>query len=509
MLGPWTSVGHDEVIKMDYFISLGDMSGDLGTMLAWTTSYEIGVSLSEIRWGFYNGADGGEESAHLEFTLHDISGQTLALFIEARMGGKIIYFLGPTSSGFPWIGGQFAAYNPIPDKCSIEFSQTQGFTYKFAGRPIGQAIKTHIYACPHDITIYGLDEKNQAHANTFEDYLKELAWRWNSTIADNPEKSPKAQIEFTWDPSNADNDAAMKQYPIIIEKEEGQTLSPTGSATAKIQPYKISRGVSIADAVKALWNLRFKPSEAGDGVDKGSQLEVNFSHYMGGKTFIDVKCHRKTVTDNTAVTLPVCIGSDKVCKGFPFRAQMAAINFPSMLINVLAASKHSPQKGMADQESAQAGNTGTAPVAENPNKHTVSETTQVKQTVSSFDASPGWPASNNNMFDGWGQLGAILNKYKVPEFTIDIDMPYTYAFTPVIHGGMLLDGVAGHKTGAMDYKNGVRLFFWWYIDPNCQDMLPVREISTDYRITKVIHTIGLSGNTTQVSLSHLTVSTNK
>jgi hypothetical protein len=83
-------------------------------------------------------------------------------------------------------------------------------------------------------------------------------------------------------------------------------------------------------------------------------------------------------------------------------------------------------------------------------------------------------------------------------------MPYTYGFTPITHGGFLPDAISGSPMGGINHDVGAELSFWWYVDVDCQQMAPVEAISTIYRITKVIHSIGLSGNNTQISLSHLT-----
>lgn len=505
---PYSPVGHDEVIKMNYIIALGTLDGQMDDVLAWTTSYTIGVSLSEIKWGFYNTSEPGtKESAYLEFTLHDIAGQTLKQFLRVKQGNTLIYFLGPMSDGAFWMPPVFAMYKPIADNCDLQFSQTQGFTYKFTGMPIGHLSKTKMLACPNKITINGLNDKNEAHGNTFEDYLKEVAWKWNLEIAKDPSKSGEAQIGFTWDPAYADNDAMLKQFPVIVDKEKPKELKRAGTADTKIEPFTIDPNTPIAAAVIDLWQNRFVPTEESKdkGIDKSSLLEVNFVEYKGGKSRLDVKCHRKTITDHVASPFQVCIGTDKVCKGAPYRAQMAAINFRGIL-NLLAASTLQQAKGSGTMEVTRNGNAETQ-VTPSTKQDPIPEgdKMQVSEKLSSVSISPGTPVGTNLMYDGWGVLGALLNNYKSAEFTIDIDMPYTYAFTPKTHGGLLTDAIPGKPMGGMGYTDGVDLRFWWYISPECQEVMIVPYVSTNYRITKVIHTIGLNGNTTQVSLSHLNV----
>ena len=85
-------------------------------------------------------------------------------------------------------------------------------------------------------------------------------------------------------------------------------------------------------------------------------------------------------------------------------------------------------------------------------------------------------------------------------------MPYSYGFTPVVHGGKLIDAIGGEVTCGIHFLQGVELQFYWYTDVTCEKLALVPGISTSYRITSVTHTIGLSGNTTQVKLSHKNLS---
>lgn len=508
---PYTAVGHDEVIRMEYEIGLGFKDAFVPIItLADTDSYKRGVSLSEIRWGFYNSADSGSSSgvAHLEFTLHDIAGTTLENFILTKTGQYFIFFKGPTSSGDKWFG-DYALYEPDNNSCDLQFSQTQGFTYRFSGRPSARLSSTPLLATSSKITINGLNSENVGHGNTFKDYLEELEVKWNKQLAESPDKAPTAQIKITMDPGIADNDRALKKSPVLTEKEnKGQTLNRTGDPGAKILQIEFLPPTPIADIIKTLWQTRFVPAEnaPGNPSNNNSQLEATFYKYEGGVSYIDVKCHATTVTDNVPAILPVCIGTDKVCKGFPYRAEMAAINFKG-LMNLLAADKHAQQMGTGPMDASQAGQQEQGPV-QHTKTHTLDTIQQQENSTAMISMAAGLGGGNNPLFDGWANMGAILNKYRVSDFTIDIDMPYTYAFTPFVHGGLLLDAKLGFGNGAIDYRNGVLLIFFWYTDPHCQEVSLVPSICTEYRITKVQHTIGLSGNTTQVSLSHLNVGRN-
>jgi hypothetical protein len=115
------------------------------------------------------------------------------------------------------------------------------------------------------------------------------------------------------------------------------------------------------------------------------------------------------------------------------------------------------------------------------------------------------PAGNNPSYDGWNNFASLLQKYKLSQFTLDIELPYTFAFTPEWFGGVLKNATdAGN--GAFAVEEGIELQFYWYIDSWCEILEKVDVISTDYRITLVTHNIGLNGNTTQIKLSHLSVS---
>lgn len=503
-IGHYLSTGIGQVIKMNYKIEMGFLNrGPELIMLVSTDSYKQGVSLSEIKWGFFStSSTDSRESSFLEFTIHDIAGQTLENFLKIKQYSTILYFTGPTSEGNLWIG-QPAPYAPKVESCEIQFSQTQGFTYKITAIPIGQLSKSPAFSTFKDITINGINHDNVAHSNTFKDYLDEFAYKWNSGLKDNPEKIDTAKIEFTWDKSGAAaNDDAMKQMPIIIEKE-GE-IKRTGDAEKKIQPLTIKTRTTIAAAVQQLWNERFVPKEtnAENGIDNNSFLEVNFKEHKNGTNCFDVKCHKKTTsTDKVGVPIPICIGSDKDCKGQLFRAQLASISLNS--ISSLLASTKLVENHDKNQEQSQSG-TGVVQVSETKKSTQEDGGQATTQTVSEKTGSPGMQGTTNSVFDGWGQLKSLLNNNKVPSLTIDIDMPYTYGFTPITHGGFLPDAISGSPMGGINHDVGAKLSFWWYVDVDCQKMAPVEAISTTYRITKVIHSIGLSGNNTQISLSHLT-----
>jgi len=108
-------------------------------------------------------------------------------------------------------------------------------------------------------------------------------------------------------------------------------------------------------------------------------------------------------------------------------------------------------------------------------------------------------------FDAWAALKTVLNTVKTSEFSISVEMPYTFAFTPNVHGGLMKDAMEGSITGGIHYAQGCDLEFYWYTDPSCSTLEKNDIISTSYRIASVQHTIGISANTTQVKLSHLQI----
>ena len=220
-------------------------------------------------------------------------------------------------------------------------------------------------------------------------------------------------------------------------------------------------------------------------------------------SLIDVKMQRKQETAVPGSLIPVCIGSDLVCAGQPYRAQLSGIEFKGIL-DIMTSAQINQTTAQATAEVAQQGNAGNVKFSAEKER-ILGGAGHMKETLAKRPMSPGLPMGNNGSFDGWHTFASILSQYRAPQFSIEIDMPYTYAFTPNQNGGLLVDAVPGASTGAIHVTQGVDLKFFWYATPKCDFMVPVPVISTTYRVSSVTHTIGLSGNSTQVKLSHLTV----
>lgn len=508
--GPtFSAVGHRDVIKMEYEIGIGTIDAwKADKIIAHTESFKNGVSLSEIKWGFYNPSESGtKESAFLDFTLHDIAGEAISDYLRIKSGSTIIFFKGPMSDGKIWSGKE-AIYKPIAQDCKLQFSPTQGFTYSFSAMPIGHLPKTKELATPAQITINGLDEAGNPHANTFEYYLKELAEKWNAHLAGDNIKVAKAMIKFEISTGYGIQDDLKNHVPYITERSgEENELKKSGDPTTPIQQYEIPPNTDLATAVKGLWQQRFaeKDEDPDASINAGSQLEVNFREYKKGTNYIDVRLHRKTKTDTVTNIIPVCIGDDENCKNAAYRAQLVEINFGEKFLQVASVNKMNSIDANSHGEAHQAGNSAHT-VKSASDEYKISGETMMKETTAGMSHVPNLPAGNNPTMDGWGNFQTTLNNYKSPEFTLEIELPYSFGFTPIVNGGKLADAIEGCQSCGILFTEGVDLEFYWYTDPTCESLKKVKEISTRYRITKVTHTIGLSGNVTQVSLSHLNAS---
>lgn len=497
----FSAVGHEEVIKMEYEIGLGALEADgPDTLLAYTTSYELGITLSEIKWGFFNTNETGEkESSYIEFTLHDIAGVTLPLFIDVKGGAKYIFFKGPTSSGNLW-SGAYAVYQPIQEGCQLEFSQTQGFTYRFSGSPLANTAKTQKLSIHSKITMDGLDYNNKKHGNTFEDYLAELEYKWNSML--NCEKKGTAMIKLTIEDGASELKA---QTPYQIEPENPQPKTNTGDPVSRVKHFAINPGTPIARAIQSFWQERFagKETDPAKNINAGSILEVNFTKYDGSTNHINVRLQRKRETDDGVSPLDVCIGDDVNCAGATYRAQLTGIDFGGLL-SYMGQQKIIDAK---EQEMGEVTAIGSDSITCTPAEKTKGGADkQDKETVANIPQSVGLPVGNDSIFDGGGELATFFNRYKEADFSLEMELPYSFGFTPTIHGGVLEPSEAGIANGGIHYLQGVLLRFFWYTDVTCEYLALVPAISTDYRVTSVTHTIGLSGNVTQVKLSHKNVS---
>lgn len=505
---PFWSAGHRETIKMEYMIGIGSISsGVMETVLAYTDSYNDGVSLSDIKWGFYNtGAGGAAEAGYIEFTIHDIAGQCLEDFVKIKSATQYIYFNGPMSDGSLW-PGPMMKYSPLAEDCNLEFSPTQGFTYTFKGFPMFQAARSKVMGAPAQFIINGLDQAtNKPHSNTFEDYLKELSDKWNANIQSETKKNV-AGIRFEYE-SEGIVDIMRKATPFNVIKEKGVSLSATANPVTPAAPITIQAGDTLSDAVIKIWQHGFAPTEndAMGDYNADSKIEVNLKSIEGNINVIDVKLHDKLKSATATSLMTVCIGDDNNCKYQPYRANLVGINFGGIW-NIVASNLFSKTEGGTNNSdpAVTAVNDTTKNTDVTPQDATTGTTAASKENMNAVNTSPGIRTGQNPVYDGWNTVATILNKHKMPDFELNIELPYSFGFTPEVHGGLLMDSMQGTANGGISFKQGVQLKFYWYTSPACSSLALVPGISNDYRVVKVTHTIGLNGNTTQVALSHLTI----
>lgn len=502
---PFWAAGWDEVVMMNYVLTMGEISslssmgGD--TMLAHTLSFQEGVSLSSISWGFVNsGVDAGMQSdAFLKFTLHDIAGTTFSNFIKIKSGAYIIYFYGPMSDGSFWPTGQPVVYQPIPDDCSLEFSPTEGFTYTVVASPMLVAVKSDTYMAPLDISIDGTyDGKDVAKSgNTFKAYIEELEYKWNQAL--DSEKKSTAKIIFDYaDNTDGAQDKMWNRPANATEKVEGSAPDTT---TNPIQPFLIKKGANLAKSLIALWQERFSTNV---GCEGNTILEVNLKDYDGTKSNVNLKLHVGNITTDVSQDMgfPICIGDDVNCIGQPYRANLASLDF-GRLTSILGAYIFSNAEGSTETSVASGNDSKTDNTCDTKEKDAENKTKLTKKGISNATGPAG--TMQQPGFDAWAALKTVLNTVKTSEFSISVEMPYTFAFTPNAHGGLMKDAMEGSITGGIHYAQGCDLEFYWYTDPSCSTLEKNDIISTSYRIASVQHTIGISANTTQVKLSHLQI----
>jgi len=470
-----TAVGKSDVVMMHYELKIGtiDNKGDL-TLLADTYSYKTGTSLSEIKWGFVNsGSFGDKTDANITFTLHDIAGETFQNFMKLQTGSYWIYFKGPDSTGSLW-SGDAAIYVPDREGCSVEFSPTQGFTYTFTGKPMLMHARSEYVTNTEEIEVNGWTEPG----TNFMQFLSELETEWN-TAAKNHNKCNAKTIKLNFgNPSNK-----LWLTPIHrVEKTEENVRT--------IEPYKIAAGKTISDAIIDFFNIIFL-NEKGVKNDKPT-IEVNFEKTEGDIIHIDVKIWGLEDEKSVISSDKICIGTDDNCNGSRFRGQLVGMDFKPLL--ALLATQ------VIDEELA---NTGTG----KGSAETIGQCLPEKNTpIEGQTHTQVTGANNPHEFaaDGsWAGIDTLLNKLKFPKFVIEVELPYSYGFTPKIHGGLLKDAIEGSTGGGIHIMQGTQLDFFWYTSPDCDKLDLVKGISNKYRISTVTHTIGLNGNSTQIKLSHL------
>ncbi len=480
-----TAVGNGDVVKMEYVIMIGPFDNDPDTMLAHTESFHEGISLSEIKWGYVNTSNNADSGlGAIEFTLHDIAGGMLANFIRVRRGTNYIHFRGPMSNGKLNPVPDWTIYFPIPNDCKIEFSATQGFTYTFVGHPIVQLSQQGTIASAGDFSITGSQVDK---TTTFKDYLnKVVVPMWNAQIdkGNHGNKTPTHIKEFVF---------VTDDYLSYEDNPAQTTLQETKSVQAHLEPFAVTLGMTVSSLVTGLFNERFKKAEE---YKDSPSLEVNFVKWKGEGHTIQVRFHDKKNQDVVS-DIAVCIGDDVNCSWAEYRAQLVGIAFNDLVgqFSSVASGDISPSG-----DTTQGGNTKPDPENKNPvevdpegNKEAI------ERETSDYISMP----SGHGSTAMWGQLSTFLQEQNIPSFTLDIELPYSFGFTPFTLGGKLKDSIEGGTGVGIHYTQGVQLVFYWYKDPDCQTLVFRPEISQAYRITSVSHTIGLNGNTTQVGLSHL------
>lgn len=499
----YNPTGWSEPIRMEYEIRFDELGREKpGELFVDTTSFRQGVSLSSIKWSFYNICDQStREGGVIEFTVHDIAGQTLEKYYKISRTRTHIYFLGPMSDGSLWIPGKYAIYVPIEDKCSLEFSATQGFTYKIVGKPAGKIAESAFLTTPFKIIINGIGIDNKNHDNTFRSYLKEFEDKWNAMIKQHPSKESTAMIKFITNEKEGVNSMMMKATPYYTEQNKDTPLNPSGDPVTRIKEFEVSSGSPIAEYVRRLWQQRFTGKDPDDkkGTSGSSTLLVEYSKYEGGINYICIKLLRKQDSDEVNNVIPVCIGSDLNCIGQQYRATLSNIEFNG-IFNSMQTNKINLELHQSNGEPGQVGNTEnkTIPVKDEEGQFERSTTEDAKHSA-------GLPRGNNSLHDGWACFSSLLNDTNKPEFVLDIEMPYTFAFTPKQLGGLLENSIDDQQTSNIHEKVGVDLEFYWYTDPLCEILTKVEAISRKYRLDTVTHSIGLSGNSTQLRLSHMYV----
>ena len=502
--GKLTSVGHREVIYMHYEVWIGTMEANVPEiLLVDTTSHTAGVSLSELKWGYY-GETFGQDDAHLEFTIHDIAGQTIRDFLLAKSGKYWIYFKGPDSSGALWKEDVHARYSVVHDKCELTFSATQGFTYSFVAVPSGRYCQTQYMSLARDITVNGIgaDGNNSLHSNTWEDYCKEIAHKWKQDLPG--KKAGTANIKFVYDEGANLVSELREKPPVHVVADKGGTTDDAGGTTGKkIQPYTIKSGTPLAHGLMDLFQKRFTATEqnAGVGLDERPTLEVTYRDYTGEESEIDLKMTRQKTTDTTSIILSVCIGDDMNCGGAAYRATLVGLDFGDSLNGLIPAVLNPADETPTDNSS---GNTVAEQTQVEKEQKNECGDYQRNENSGVIPMAAGQQPSTNSKFDGWGVMLAHLQKQKRFGMKLDIELRYTFAFSPQWCGGVFKDYCPGYPTGRIEITSGVDLRFFWYTDPSCEWLALVDEISTCWKIGKIQHTIGLNGNTTQLTLVPVT-----
>jgi len=511
--GMWTSVGHDEVIKMHYDLKMGiacEKDWYTGTIVVNTDSFRNGISITDLKWGYNSPMDNNRESTFLEVTIHDLAGEFVKMFLALQTMKYLLFFKGPDSYGSLWLGDA-AIYRPLnADKADIQFNPQSGFIYKIKAEPAGEIAKSETMALTRAVTIQGdnyTDNGASKHPNKFEEYLKELAWRWNTQILEE-NKKPTAQIVFEIEKGTGANDELADKPPVIVVNDAPEPHSNEGTSGKYMQALELPAGISIVAAVQRLFQERWVSPHDNPKRTKAEtpSIQVSWKKCEGGMNHIYVGWE-KLHTTNTVVTDPfeICVGPDLHCVGQRWRGNLTSVDFGNLLPLMKTTIHYVGQGGgSVDQEQGQG---GEASPNEKEHKESCGDETQEQISTTKLSNAPDQPPSINPKYEGWALMNALING-QMQKPTINIEMAYSFGFSPKVQGGLLKPLTAGVSNGCLDPHNGVDLSFYWYTSPLCQFLAKVPMVSSCYRIAKVIHQIGLTGNTTTVTLTGVGVGIN-
>lgn len=490
VLEPGNPVGIGQVVKMEYWIGYGLMDTGPTDYIAWTESYKEGITLSDIQWGFVNTGTqkGNEITGKISFTLHDIAGTLFNKYMHLKHGIDFIYFIGPDSTGAMWSGIP-ALFQVEPENCSLEFSQTQGFTYTISGISAFSVARSKQIVSPSKFDITGV---TNGTGNTFEKVLKDdLTKEWNNLLKSC--KKPTAEIEIICDR----NDVADYYF----DRTPVTTDTKTDDGKEDTFQYSITQNTSISDAITGLWHNIF--SEA-DDANLNTRIRVDFKKWEGSKIQVVVQFTDFECDDALINPMKICVGSDKTCADkSAYRGEIASINLNDITNKFLRPQEKKPQEsGNTSPKGSEKSPPASCPSGDRkyPIDHSGKSGAEMPWHASGFDKK-----GEGDKMGYWGQMYDLIQKNNATPLEIEINMAYTSAFTPEPHDPKSAKLKPGLKTmvSTIDLKQGADFKFFWYKDPDCAELIENPIISGTYRISEVNHQIGLSGNQTVVKLSHL------
>jgi len=494
-----TPVGMKDVVKMEYVIGYGVFDTGMSDWLAFDNSFEFGVSLSDIQWGFVNTGTqkGNEITGKITFTLHDIAGVLFQKYMHIKTGIDYIYFNGPKSDGSLW-DGKDALFMVDADNCSLEFSATQGFTYTIAGISAFAVARTKQVAIAADAVITGVLGGDAKH---FKKILTDdLTKTWNDKVDICKAGTAKIKIEF----EDAPVGSYLERQPVTGDTK---VEDPKAKNKPKTFQYNITRDTNLSDAITGLWNSIYQNDK--DQANK-VRVRVDFKEWKGDLVTAVVKFSDKTMDDALANHMKICVGDDVNCKckdhdkncdnSKIYRGELASISLNDMVNKFLIHEQVKvTENGNTITSGSSKGKTVKCTTTSRKYKNDYSSKTKGDM---SWNASGLNPTGEGNRPGYWAQVYDLIQKNNVTPLEIEINMAYTFDFTPASHGGKLKDGLEG-LISSIHITQGADFEFFWYEDENCAKLVKNPVISGKYRISEVNHQIGLGGNQTVVKLSHL------